>query len=110
LRPPPTAHNLPARRTSLGERGELIIGDLHDHLARFQCPRCGAASRQPCEALRPGPRLAGYHRERGYRQHDLLDLGYLKYALINESTQRPLFLWRRPTQRPVIRDGYGPMT
>jgi hypothetical protein len=100
---------LPASYTTVGERGELIIGDRDDHLARFQCPRCGAASRQPCEALRPGPRLAGYHRERGYRQHDLLDLGYLKYTLINESTQRPLFLWRRPTQRPVIRDGYGPM-
>jgi hypothetical protein len=24
-------------------------------------------------------------------------------------TRRPLFLWRRPTLRPVIRDGYRPM-
>jgi hypothetical protein len=58
LLPSSTVHDLPARRTSIGERGELIIGDGHDHLARFQCPRCGAASRQPCEALGPGPRLA----------------------------------------------------
>lgn len=108
-------HNSPARRTGIGKRGELIISDLNDLLARFQCPCCGAASRQPCEALRPCPRLVGYHRERGYRHHELLDLGYLKdtlvnlkYTLVNESTQRPLFLWRRPTQRPVIRDGYGP--
>jgi hypothetical protein len=100
---------LAARRASIGERGQLIVGDRPDHLARFQCPRCGAATRQPCEALRPGPLLIGYHRERGYRQHELLDLGYIKYTLVNESTQRPLFLWRRPTQRPVIRDGYGPM-
>lgn len=102
-------HNSPARRTGIGERGQLIIGDLHDHLARLQCPRCGAASRQPCEALRPGPLLVGYHRERGYGQRQLLELGYIKYTLVNESTQRPLFLWRRPTQRPVIRDGYSPM-
>jgi hypothetical protein len=109
LRPSSTVRNVPAGRTSIGERkGELIIADLHDPRARFQCPRCGAASRQPCEALRPGPRLVGYHRERGYRQHELLGLGYIKYTLVNESTQRPLFLWRRPTQRPVIRDGYGP--
>jgi hypothetical protein len=102
-------HNSPDSRTSIDERGELIIGDLHDHLARFQCPRCGAASRQPCEALRPGPLLVGYHRERSYRQHELLALGYIKYTLVNESTQHPLFLWRRPTQRPVIRDGYEPI-
>ncbi|KAB7756802.1 zinc finger domain-containing protein [Mycolicibacterium mucogenicum] len=101
-------HNLPAGRTTIGQRGDLIISDGHDHWARFQCPRCGAASRQPCEALRPGPRLAGYHRERAYGQRELLDLGYLKYTLINESTRRSLVLWRRPTQRPVIRDGYGP--
>src|ERR1700737_4251744 len=48
-----TVHNSPARRTSIGERGQLIIGDGPDHLARSQCPRCGAATRQPCEALRP---------------------------------------------------------
>jgi hypothetical protein len=102
-------HNLPASRARIGEKDELIIGDRDDYLARFQCPRCGADSRQPCEALRPGPRLVGYHRERGYSQHELLDLGYIKYALVNESTRRPLVLWRRPTQRPAIRDGYRTM-
>jgi hypothetical protein len=56
--------------------------------------------------VRPGAYLVGYHRERGYRLRELLDLGYIKYTLVNESTQQPLFLWRRRTQRPIIRNGY----
>ena len=56
--------------------------------------------------MRPGASLIGYHRERSYRQRELLKLGYIKYTLVNESTQHPLFLWRRRTQRPIIRDGY----
>lgn len=87
-------------------KGDPIIGDVDDYRARDQCPRCGALSRQPCEAVRPGASLVGYHRERGYRQGELLKLGYIKYTLVNESTQHRLFLWRRRTQRPIIRDGY----
>lgn len=83
-----------------------IIRDLDDHRAAVQCPRCDAQCRQPCETVRPGARLAGYHRERGYRQDTLLAFGYIKYMLVNESTQRSLVLWRRRTQRPIIRDGY----
>jgi hypothetical protein len=56
--------------------------------------------------VRPGASLVGYHRERGYGQRELLDRGYIKYALLNESTQLPLFLWRRRTQRPIVREGY----
>ena len=37
---------------------------------------------------------------------ELLNLGYIKYTLVNESTQHRLSLWRRRTQRPIIRDGY----
>ncbi|MGD2214784.1 MULTISPECIES: zinc finger domain-containing protein [Mycobacteriaceae] len=79
---------------------------MDDGRASVQCPRCGAPSRRPCETVRPGASLVGYHRERGYRHDELLDLGYIKYTLVNESTQHPLFLWRRRTQRPIIRDGY----
>jgi hypothetical protein len=103
--PSPTVHNEPANPTR-NRKGDLIIGDVDDYLARVQCPRCGALSRHPCEAVRPGAYLVGYHRERGYRPRELLDLGYIKYTLVNESTQQPLFLWRRRTQRPIIRSGY----
>ncbi len=98
-------HNKPANPTR-NRKGDLIIGDIDDHRARVQCPRCGAQSRHPCETVRPGASLLGYHRERGYRHGELLKLGYIKYTLVNESTQRPLVLWRRGTQRPIIRDGY----
>ena len=38
--------------------------------------------------------LVGYHRERGYRQDEVLHMGFIAYTLVNESTQHPLLLWR----------------
>ena len=83
-----------------------IIDDIDDYRASFQCPRCGAPRREPCQTLRPGAHIRGYHHERRYRHRELVDRGYIKYTLINDNTRHPLFLWRRPTQRPIIRDGY----
>lgn len=65
----------------------------------------------------PGARVDGSRVRGGIRRgegqgeapHMVRDWrGYIKYTLVNESTQRPLFLWRRRTQRPIVRDGYGP--
>ena len=86
-----------------------IIDDLDDYRASFQCPRCGAPSRVSPRTLpnaAPRSHIRGYHHERRYRHRELLDRGYIKYTLINDNTQHPLFLWRRPTQRPIIRNGY----
>lgn len=98
---------MPLPHCSSNRKGDLIIGGINDNRALVQCPRCGAQSGQPCESVRAGSSsLVGYHPERGYRPGQLLELGYIKYTLVNESTRHPLFLWRRRTQRPVIRDGY----
>jgi len=53
------------------------------------CPRirkCGFFT--PPEVLAS---LVGYHRERGYRQDEVLDMGYIKYTLVNESTQHHFY-------------------
>ena len=77
---------------------------LDDTPASVQCPRCGAPSGAPCASLRDaGTPLAGNHPERGRSQPELLAGGYLKYALVDD-TGRPLFLWRRRTQRAIVRD------
>ena len=46
--------------------------------------------------------IVKWHRERGRNQLELLTQGYLKYAVVDDSG-RLLILWRRRTQRAVVR-------
>ena len=77
-----------------------------DTRAGAQCPRCGAPKGHLCQTLRHGATIVGYHHERGCSPVELLALGYLKYTLVEASGRYPLFLWRRRSQRAIVRDGY----
>lgn len=74
------------------------------------CPRCGARKGEPCEPIRPGkyPTILREHTERGARPWWLNDRGYIPYTL-EDAEGFKLFLWRRPRQPAVTRDGFKPV-
>lgn len=75
----------------------------HD-VAIVACPRCGASLGQPCHSVTVGNvPISKCHRERGRSHLELLADGYVTYALVDDSSRRPVILWRRRTQRPIIR-------
>ena len=77
---------------------------------RDPCPRCGAEPDWPCEPIRPGkwPTVLRPHRERGAYPWWLKDRGYVQYTLVDEAGFK-LFLWRRPSQPAVVREGWHPL-
>lgn len=83
----------------------------YDHSPlRSACPRCGTMEEEACEPIRPHGHatILGYHPERGVSPGHLERDGYLPYVLVDETGDFKLHLMRKPTQRPVERDGWRP--
>jgi hypothetical protein len=82
------------RRVARTSEGVAIAG----------CLRCGASPGQPCHSVTVGNvPISKCRGERGRSNLELLTDGYVKCTLVDDSRRRPLTLWRRRTQRPIIR-------